>query len=435
MGQNLEQRTALFRGFKRLQNFALDPSCHYENIESLNKYINPEDGKKTTAYAGQIVSVYGQPKHNGIYMVIPGETGLELSEKLATESQVNDLIEKINTAILNMVIANPKEDPEKPTEYHALDTVKIADKTYKLVKAAVVEETETGDKNLYAIEIGGITYNLKTNLDGYVSKDELDSILAEGVVGRVDKIEEVLGLLIDLDNDPESLESIQDIINELKKLEDEDFLNIIERITKAEKNITGLDTRVTTNTTEIGRVESDANAAIGVTNTNLDQTNKDIAAIRQNINTVTTSVSAVDKKIDDQIGLVTGRINDHIKNLYSVKRIREITVSGPVINPLWVTADSEEWCSTGDIIEQVSVTIDKVPENFTDVENLYEFKFFVNGDVLVDSDDIIFDDLGTTFEFSFNTKLMSNLNAAAFSIALPEGATLTVIATYIILQK
>lgn len=433
---NLEQLTALFRGFRRLQNFALDPSCHHKDITSLNKYLNPESGK-STAYAGQIISIYDdQNGNNGVYFVTKDENGFALSEKFATVGQITDLTTQVETAIKNMVTANPHIDLENlPEGYNpnALEEVKIADKTYKLVKAVDGEVSDA--KNLYAIEIAGVTYNLKTNLDNYVTKDFL-----EGIVGslngsldeRISDVEKILGKLIDIDNDGK-IDEIKDILAKLETI-DPEKLDILDRIDSISSALELLDVTVSDNKKSI----AEQAVLIGKLSQDIIRVDEEI---RADLQSVTNSIDATREilqgninQVNEKIDIIDAKVDDHINNLYGVKRVKNLVFSGESRDmEYWVTADNEKWLSVGDVIEQVSVSIMEVPENFNDSD--YKFRFVVNGEHIITEDDIMFDEQDSTFEFSFNKRLKADINSAAFSVNMPAGAVVNVIITYVIMEK
>lgn len=431
---NLLYTTALFRGFKRLQNFALDDTARHKDLDSLNKYLNPENGK-STAYIGQIVSVYDDPNgNNGIYFIVPTENGLGVSEKFATISQIEELGRQVEFAINNMVVANPEDNPEEPTIYYGLETVKIADKTYKLVKA--LEGEVENAKDLYAIEIAGVTYNLKTNLEDYVTKETLESIvgnLDESLDKRIDDIEKVIDRIIDIDNNKDTIDDIKTILDKINKL-NPNILNILTRLDAIEGRLNSLEADVAANRASIAENyvliaenSQDIIDAEGRININLETIRSTIAStdtrLQENINTVQENVNTLNDKIDD-----------HINKLYGVKRVKNLVFNGESKEmEYWVTADGEKWLSIGDIVEQVSVSIISVPENFNDAD--YKFRFVVNGEHIITEDDIMFDELESTFEFSFNKRLRTDVNGAAFIVNIPAGASVSVIITYVIMEK
>lgn len=468
--EKLVYTTALFRGFKRLQDFALDETAHYRSLSDLNKYLNPEDGRKSTAYPGQIVSVYDDPEgKNGVYFVIPGENKLTISERFATISQVEELGRQVETAINNMVIANPEEDPETPTVYYGLETVKIADKTYKLVKAV---ETEVKDaKNLYAIEIAGVTYNLKTNLDDYVTKDLLESYI--GDLGNLDKslsdriltIEKIVDELIDIEGSG-TVDELADILSKLESIDSSSILDIVEKqseIFEVVKKFDSTVSLVSSNTSSISDIRTSVGNLSSTVSSNYSYLKGELEGAIQGMNQVHITFQDDIYQLKQDITNVRGeiaetdkKITEHINNLYGVKRVKTMDFEGPILNETWYTADGDKflsqnnWLVAGgnpdllakDIIEQVSVSIAGVPETFN--ESDYRFKFIVkssdnNGGIIsetvIDENDIIFDDMNSTFEFSFNKKLNKNINSAAFSVKLPEGALINTIITYVITEK
>ena len=74
-----------YASFRRLQDFPLDPSCIFETLEAANAYI-----AKPIAYSGQVIAVYNDPEHNGIYNIIL-DNNVKTLNRVINEKEFNDL--------------------------------------------------------------------------------------------------------------------------------------------------------------------------------------------------------------------------------------------------------------------------------------------------------------------------------------------------------
>ena len=356
----------------------------------------------------------------------------------------------VNTAIANMVIANVHlseeelNDPNRNQE--SLETVKIADKVYKLVKAVDVETETLADgtdvQNLYSVEIAGVKYNLKTDLSEYATKSELGSEVGK-IEDKVNDIEEIVRRFFDTTTD-NKLDEIKQILEDLKAL-DPNVLSIMNRISANETSISNLSDRVTNVdsalrseiNTQIGNLSNEVSglksslegqdaAILG----KIEGLNNLVAKNSSGLETLSGTVSV----LSDDLSEIGKSLETHIANLYGVKRIRHLVFKGKSGgSQSWVTADDGKWCGTGDIVEQVSITIVSAPENIN--EDDCTLDFVMNGEKIITADDIIFSEVGSTFEFSFNTTLATDLNSSAFIVNLPDGVEVSAIVTYVILEK
>ena len=88
------QLQQLFSGFRRLQDFPLDESSVYENLESAERYCSSD----RRAYLGQLLGIYSG-EDMGVYQVVLKDNKKQLMKLANSDVLVNDL-QEINEKLI-----------------------------------------------------------------------------------------------------------------------------------------------------------------------------------------------------------------------------------------------------------------------------------------------------------------------------------------------
>lgn len=254
----------IYAGFRRLRPFPLDPTSQYEKFSDLLDYLNND---RTTAYLGQVVSVYNDEdlENNSIYIVS------SLSKEISVEARLTKLVNvtKFNNGLaiitkrlddIDGTLEIHKDDIDKLKQelpnYLTIDAFNSAKKELNDAIAAIdkenddlvkqsdfskeIERLDSRVDNILGEEYDTIkeTLNDISEISKWISEHEdllgtlekLDHIL-EGIEENVQKqIDDVTKQVADLDIETQS--KINDLTDRLDNIKDE-----IELDTSCEKII------------------------------------------------------------------------------------------------------------------------------------------------------------------------------------------------------
>ena len=161
----MENRQLLFGGFERLQNFPLDSSSIFRNLEELDYYVK----NNRIAYPGQLLVVFSKEEDRGVYYIIQENNTGKLDYLKVASIETDKKVEILEDKVTEIERDYVKSDDLKRLRDEILGADEL-DKTLDTVR-------EIQD---WIINHGQEFKDILDSLEReYVKKDELDKILAD----------------------------------------------------------------------------------------------------------------------------------------------------------------------------------------------------------------------------------------------------------------
>lgn len=235
----------LFKGFKRLRDFPLDPSCIYTTYVEAERYLEAN----RTAYLGQVVAVYDDGDKTGLYIIINKE-GKKSYYRLASNEELVKTIVNVKELISSLDSEVEKKLNETIDNVNTL----LSDQKTELTKLVTDKATELENKFENKLEEDK---NLLTQ-----KIQDSEASLNEKIEKEIAELEERVR---DLGFDTDALDSFKEISEWVKEHKDqldkltagytEEINKINGRVEIIETNVADLQTRITaaeTNITNLG---------------------------------------------------------------------------------------------------------------------------------------------------------------------------------------
>lgn len=233
----------LYAGFRRLRPFPLDPSAQFESFSDLVTYL---DNNRTTAYLGQVVSVYNDqdnPLNNSIYVIANLDINIPIEKRVIklinlTEfnAQITDITGRLD-GIDKTLIVHGSDIANAQAELAKLPELYLSKSKFDAVKEelkGIVKETVDSNTAL-SQRIDGIDEKID-NIIGKELDEKIDNILE--ISKWISEHEEILGTLEQLgglltgleENVQTQINDVESKIDTLSQTHSDDIKAISDRI-------------------------------------------------------------------------------------------------------------------------------------------------------------------------------------------------------------
>ena len=186
------QLQQLFSGFRRLQDFPLDESSVYENLESAERYCSSD----RRAYLGQLLGIYSGDDM-GVYQIVLKDNHKQLM-KLSNSESVIKALQEINERLLSIdnfleeETLNTYIDNTIKDKYATKD--ELEDAVYKIMGSERVQEQYDTIKEI-ADRIDEINQTLSFTVIQSVTDDPNKVSSSAAVRTELDELDAKIGCL------------------------------------------------------------------------------------------------------------------------------------------------------------------------------------------------------------------------------------------------